>query len=146
MIQNHLLQLMALTAMEEPIAFDAESLLTEKLKVLKSVEAAGEPGRARVRTASTRRPGRAARRCAAICRRRASTPKSTTDTYAIKLEVDEPALGGGPLSVRTGKRLGRRVTEIAVISSAPRTHRSTRPPPRSSARTRSSSASSPTRA
>ncbi|NEB91488.1 glucose-6-phosphate dehydrogenase, partial [Streptomyces bauhiniae] len=43
-IQNHLLQLMALTAMEEPLAFDADSLLTEKLKVLKSVRLPDELG------------------------------------------------------------------------------------------------------
>ena len=43
-IQNHLLQLLALTAMEEPVSFDAESVRAEKAKILSAVRAAGRPG------------------------------------------------------------------------------------------------------
>ncbi|MFB7240838.1 glucose-6-phosphate dehydrogenase [Streptomyces populi] len=114
-IQNHLLQLMALTAMEEPAAFDADSLLAEKLKVLKAVKlpenlgehtvrgqyAAGWQGGAKVR---------------GYLQEDGIDPASTTDTYAaVKLEVDNRRWAGVPFYLRTGKRLGRRVTEIAVV-------------------------------
>ena len=70
-IQNHLLQLMALTAMEEPISFDANDLRAEKEKVLAAVTAAEGSLPARPRAASTRADGRAVRRCSASSKRTA---------------------------------------------------------------------------
>ncbi|MDQ1024506.1 glucose-6-phosphate 1-dehydrogenase [Streptomyces umbrinus] len=114
-IQNHLLQLMALTAMEEPIAFDADSLLTEKLKVLKSVRLPEDLGEHTVRgqyaegwQGGAKVPG--------YLEEEGIDPASKTDTYAaVKLEVDNRRWAGVPFYLRTGKRLGRRVTEIAVV-------------------------------
>ncbi|KAF2776157.1 MULTISPECIES: glucose-6-phosphate dehydrogenase [Streptomyces] len=114
-IQNHLLQLMALTAMEEPAAFDARSLLTEKLKVLRAVRLPDDLGGHTVRgqyaggwQGGAQVPG--------YLEEEGIDPASTTDTYAaIKLGVDNRRWAGVPFYLRTGKRLGRRVTEIAVV-------------------------------
>ncbi|MFD4790928.1 glucose-6-phosphate dehydrogenase [Streptomyces sp. NPDC058459] len=114
-IQNHLVQLMALTAMEEPIAFDADSLLTEKLKVLKSVRLPDELGEHTVRGqyASGWQGGE---KVVGYLEEDGIDPKSKTDTYAaLKLEIDNRRWAGVPFYLRTGKRLGRRVTEIAVV-------------------------------
>ncbi|WP_399944671.1 glucose-6-phosphate dehydrogenase [Streptomyces sp. BBFR25] len=114
-IQNHLLQLMALTAMEEPAAFDARSLLTEKLKVLRAVRLPEDLGGHTVRgqyaggwQGGAQVPG--------YLEEEGIDPASTTDTYAaIKLGIDNRRWAGVPFYLRTGKRLGRRVTEIAVV-------------------------------
>ena len=115
-IQNHLLQLMALTAMEEPVAFNPKDLRREKVKVLSAVTAAQGPvRRRRPRPVRGRLAGRheGAR---ATWRRRASRPKSTTETYAaVKLLVQTRRWAGVPFYLRTGKRLGKRVSEIAVV-------------------------------
>ncbi|WP_030045944.1 glucose-6-phosphate dehydrogenase, partial [Streptomyces resistomycificus] len=114
-IQNHLLQLMALTAMEEPAAFDAESLLMEKLKVLKAVKLPEDIGAHAVRGqyAAAWQGGEQVR---GYLDEDGIDPSSTTDTYAaVKLNVDNRRWAGVPFYLRTGKRLGRRVTEIAVV-------------------------------
>ncbi|MCX4918069.1 glucose-6-phosphate dehydrogenase [Streptomyces sp. NPDC060011] len=114
-IQNHLLQLMALTAMEEPAAFDAESLLTEKLKVLRAVKLPENLGEHTVRGqyAASWQGGERVR---GYLQEDGIDPASTTDTYAaVKLQVDNRRWAGVPFYLRTGKRLGRRVTEIAVV-------------------------------
>ncbi|MEU9366319.1 glucose-6-phosphate dehydrogenase [Streptomyces avermitilis] len=114
-IQNHLLQLMALTAMEEPASFDAESLLAEKLKVLKSVKLPGNLGEHTVRGQYTE-SWQGGERVRGYLQEDGINPRSTTDTYAaVKLEVDNRRWAGVPFYLRTGKRLGRRVTEIAVV-------------------------------
>ncbi|MEU6386821.1 glucose-6-phosphate dehydrogenase [Streptomyces bauhiniae] len=114
-IQNHLLQLMALTAMEEPLAFDADSLLTEKLKVLKSVRLPDELGEHTVR-GQYATGWQGGEKVVGYLEEDGIDPKSKTDTYAaIKLEIDNRRWAGVPFYLRTGKRLGRRVTEIAVV-------------------------------
>ena len=93
-IQNHLLQLMALIAMEEPTSFDADELRMEKQKVLASVRLPAAARPAHRPRAVRRRAGRAARRCRATSRRRASRQTSTTETYAaITLRHRHPPLG-----------------------------------------------------
>ncbi|WP_240123849.1 glucose-6-phosphate dehydrogenase [Streptomyces sp. MUM 136J] len=114
-IQNHLLQLMALTAMEEPSSFDAESLLTEKLKVLKSVKLPEDLGRHTVR-GQYGPAWQGGVRVRGYLGEDGIDPGSATDTYAaIKLGIDNRRWAGVPFYLRTGKRLGRRVTEIAVV-------------------------------
>jgi len=114
-IQNHLLQLMALISMEEPTAFDARSLRIEKQKILSAVllperldqhtargqYAAGWQGGVKVRGYLDEE----------------DTPAdSTTETYAaLRLDIDTRRWAGVPFYLRTGKRLGRRVTEVAVV-------------------------------
>ncbi|WP_327242157.1 glucose-6-phosphate dehydrogenase [Streptomyces sp. NBC_01320] len=114
-IQNHLLQLMALTAMEEPTAFDAESLVTEKLKVLKSVRLPADLAKSTVR-AQYAEGWQGGERVRGYLEEDGIAPSSITDTYAaIKLEIDNRRWAGVPFYLRAGKRLGRRVTEIAIV-------------------------------
>jgi glucose-6-phosphate 1-dehydrogenase len=114
-IQNHLLQLLALIAMEEPVSFDARDLRTEKQKVLSAVRLPRDLSRA---TARGRYVGgwQGGERVRGYCEEDGIPPTSTTETYAaIELEVDTRRWAGVPFYLRTGKRLGRRVTEIAVV-------------------------------
>ena len=115
-IQNHLLQLMALIAMEEPISFDARSLRIEKQKILASRPAPGAARPAHRPRPVRRRLGRRRAGAGLPARRTASRRPRTTETFAaIKLEIDTRRWAGVPFYLRTGKRLGRRVTEVAVV-------------------------------
>jgi glucose-6-phosphate 1-dehydrogenase len=110
--QNHLLQLVALTAMEPPIDFTADSVRNEKVKVLRSLHTPGpkhlvrgQYGRGYIEgeevPAYREEPGVA--------------PDSLTETYvAAKLYVDNWRWADTPFYVRTGKRLARRETTIAI--------------------------------
>ena len=114
-IQNHLLQLMALIAMEEPTSFDAKSLRIEKQKVLESVVL---PRRLDLGTARGQyTEGWAGGRKVAGYRQEEDIPNnSTTETYAaIRLDVESRRWAGVPFYLRAGKRLGRRVTEVAIV-------------------------------
>jgi glucose-6-phosphate 1-dehydrogenase len=110
--QNHLLQLVALTAMEPPIDFTADSVRNEKVKVLKAMHTPGpkhvvrgQYGRGYVEGVEVpgyrEEPGVA--------------PDSITETYiAVKLFVDNWRWADTPFYVRAGKRLARRETSIAI--------------------------------
>jgi glucose-6-phosphate 1-dehydrogenase len=114
-IQNHLLQLMALIAMEEPTSFDAHSLRLEKQKVLSSVVL---PRRLDLSTARAQyTEGWAGGEKVLGYTQEQDIPKdSTTETFAaIKLGVETRRWAGVPFYLRHGKRLGRRVTEVAVV-------------------------------
>ena len=114
-IQNHLMQLMALVAMEEPVSFDAESLRLEKLKVLSSVTL---PKRLDLTTARGQYAAGWAggEKVIGFCEEDGIAKSSTTETYAaVTLHVDTRRWAGVPFYLRTGKRLGRRVTEVAVV-------------------------------
>ena len=109
--------------------------------------AARGPGDASPSAASTSRAGWPASGPSGYRQEDGVDPKSSTETFAaVRFGVETRRWAGVPFYLRTGKRLPRRVTEIALSSSAPRTCRSPRPTPRSWATTSSSSASSPTRA
>ena len=113
-IQNHLMQLLALIAMEEPISFSPRELQSEKIKVLSSIRnllpisensARGQYG-----------PGWQGSEKVAGLIEEGFPEDSVTETYAaIGVEVDTRRWAGVPFYLRTGKRLGRRVTEIAMI-------------------------------
>ncbi|GAB3061893.1 glucose-6-phosphate dehydrogenase [Sediminivirga luteola] len=116
-IQNHLLQLLALTAMEEPVSFASEDLRLEKEKVLSAVRLPEDLG---VHTArgqySAGRQGAAEVR--GFLQEDGIAPDSTTETFAaMRLDIDTRRWAGVPFYLRAGKRLGRRVTEIAVVFS-----------------------------
>ena len=114
-LQNHLLQLLALVAMEEPVAFDTPSVRVEKEKVLRSVRVAGSPDEAsaRGRYGGGWQGGVEVR---GYADEEGVDAGSTTETYAaLRLHVDTRRWAGVPFYVRTGKRLGRRVTEVAVV-------------------------------
>jgi glucose-6-phosphate 1-dehydrogenase len=114
-IQNHLLQLLALTAMEEPVSFDAKDLRAEKEKVLSAVRLPGDldKGAARGQYAGG---WQGAEEVVGYLQEDGVDPASTTETFAaVTLEVDTRRWAGVPFYLRTGKRLGKRVTEIAVV-------------------------------
>ncbi|MCU1509951.1 MAG: glucose-6-phosphate dehydrogenase [Glaciihabitans sp.] len=114
-IQNHLLQLLALTAMEEPVSFDAADLRAEKEKVLSAVRLPKDLSTA---TARGQYSGgwQGGENVIGFLDEDGMDPKSLTETFAaIKLEVGTRRWAGVPFYLRAGKRLGRRVTEIAVV-------------------------------
>jgi glucose-6-phosphate 1-dehydrogenase len=114
-IQNHLIQLMALTAMEEPVSFEARDLRLEKLKVLSAVRLPSDLaiGTARGQYAAGWQGGEYV---PGYLEEEGIPATSTTETFAaMRLEVDTRRWAGVPFCLRTGKRLGRRVTEIAVV-------------------------------
>jgi glucose-6-phosphate 1-dehydrogenase len=114
-IQNHLLQLLALTAMEQPKSLAAADLRTEKEKVLERVRIGKD-------LAKTTAIGQYAAgwqggvRVPAFLEEEGMRRDSTTETFAaIKLEIDTERWRDVPFYLRAGKRLGRRVTEIAIV-------------------------------
>ncbi|BAK34439.1 glucose-6-phosphate 1-dehydrogenase [Microlunatus phosphovorus NM-1] len=113
-IQNHLLQLLALTAMEEPTSFEAAQLRAEKQKVL----AAARPAeRMDLHTARGRYAGgwQGGVKVASYLEEKGIPRTSTTETFAaIRVDIDNRRWAGVPFYLRTGKRLARRVTEIAL--------------------------------
>ena len=114
-MQNHLLQLLALVAMEEPVSFDARSLRLEKEKVLQAVRVGGDldDATARGRYAAGWQGGE---HVVGYLGEDGIPASSTTETFAaVRLDVDTRRWAGVPFYLRTGKRLGRRVTEVAVV-------------------------------
>jgi glucose-6-phosphate 1-dehydrogenase len=114
-IQNHLMQLLALTAMEEPVSFDADSLRAEKEKVLSAVRLPEDlaAGTARGQYAAGWQGGIPVR---GFLEEDGIAPDSRTETYAaIKLNVETRRWAGVPFYLRTGKRLPRRMSEIAML-------------------------------
>ena len=114
-IQNHLLQLLALTAMEEPVSFAAESVRAEKAKVLSAVRLPDDLGAYTVQGQYTAgwQGGTEVR---GYLEEEGIPSDSRTDTYAaVRLDVDTRRWAGVPFYLRTGKRLCRRVTEVALV-------------------------------
>lgn len=144
-IQNHLLQLLALTAMEEPGSFHPKALVAEKLKVLTAVELPEDLGKHTVR-GQYAHAWQGGEEALGYLEEDGIDPKSKTDTFAaIKLTINNRRWAGVPFYLRTGKRLGRRVTEIAVVFKRAPTCPSKSARRRSSAATPWSSACSRTR-
>jgi glucose-6-phosphate 1-dehydrogenase len=113
-IQNHLLQLLALTAMEEPNSFLANSVRVEKEKVLSALVLPRdiEKHSARGQYAAGWQGGVEVK---GFLEEEGIDPKSITETYAaIRVDIDNRRWAGVPFYLRAGKRLGRRVTEVAV--------------------------------
>ncbi len=114
-IQNHLIQLMALIAMEEPVSFDARSLRAEKEKVLSAVRLPDDLATATAR-GQYAAGWQGAQQVRGYLEEDGIPEDSTTETFAaLQLEIDTRRWAGVPFFLRTGKRLGRRVTEIAVV-------------------------------
>lgn len=116
MIQNHTMQLVALTAMEPPVSLDPESIRDEKVKVLKAIqplELKAEGGDVvRGRYSKGLIDGEPVK---AYVDAEGITADSTTETYAaLRLSINNWRWQGVPFYIRSGKRLARRVSEIAV--------------------------------
>ncbi|MGJ5590459.1 glucose-6-phosphate dehydrogenase [Micrococcus lylae] len=121
-IQNHLLQLLALTAMEEPLSFDADHLRAEKEKVLAAVEVPSDPREIEAASARGQYTSgwQGGEQVTGFLDEEGFNPASTTETYAaLKVGIRTRRWQGVPFYLRAGKRLGRRVTEIAVVFKQP---------------------------
>ncbi len=117
MFQNHLMQLLALTAMEPPVALDADAVRDEKVKVLRAVRPiAGEEALRRTVRGQYAAGYVGGRPVPGYREEPSVSPASTTETFAaVKLEIDSWRWAGVPFYLRSGKRMPRRVTEIAVV-------------------------------
>jgi len=114
-IQNHLLQLLALTAMEQPDTFDAADLRSAKERVLAEVEL---PSDLTLHTARGQYAGgwQGGTEVLGFLGEEGINPDSVTETYAaMRLDINNARWQGAPFYLRAGKRLGRRVTEIAIV-------------------------------
>jgi len=117
LVQNHMLQLLTLLCMEPPVHFTADEVRDEKVKVLHAITAptpATVPGMAvRAQYAA----GSVAGEQVPGYTEEPDVPDDTsTETYAaLRLEIDNWRWAGVPMYLRTGKRLARKVTEIAVV-------------------------------
>lgn len=116
MVQNHLAQVMATIAMEPPVKFDPETVRDERAKLLRSLRimkpdevqmysVAGQYGPAKVGNETV--PG--------FRQEEGVAPDSQTDTYsAVTYFIDNWRWAGVPFYIRSGKRLAKRVTDIAI--------------------------------
>ncbi len=116
MVQNHMFQLLAMTAMEPPLSFEASALRDEKSKLLQAIEplskeqvlsqtVRGQYGEGTVN----------GKHMSAYRFEPRVAPDSTTETYAaLKLTIDNWRWAGVPFYLRTGKALPQRVSEISI--------------------------------
>jgi len=122
MLQNHLIQLLCLVAMEPPASLGPESIRDEKVKVLRSIR---DYSSAELLARSVRgqySSGRAADGSARVAyvEEARVAPGSTTETYVgLRLEVDNWRFAGVPFTLRSGKALDRQVSEIRVTFKRP---------------------------
>ncbi|MCL6480969.1 MAG: glucose-6-phosphate dehydrogenase [Firmicutes bacterium] len=116
MMQNHLLQLVALVAMEPPAKFDALAVRNEKIKVLQSIRPFEPADVAKQVVRGQYGPGTVnGTNVAGYREERGVRPDSTTETFvAARLWIDNWRWADVPFYLRTGKRLARQVTQIAV--------------------------------
>ncbi len=118
-IQNHLLQLLALTAMEEPVNFSPAELQAEKITVLSATRLV-EPLDQTTSRGQYTAGWQGSEKVVGLLDEEGFSTTSTTETFAaITLDVDTRRWAGVPFYLRTGKRLGRRVTEIALVFKRP---------------------------
>jgi glucose-6-phosphate 1-dehydrogenase len=116
LIQNHMLQLLCHVAMEPPVDFSADEVRNEKVKVLHAVKVPDAASVPRIAVRAQYGDGTSGGETAVGYTHEEGVPSdSHTETYAaIRLEVDNWRWAGVPFYLRTGKRLSRKVTEIAV--------------------------------
>jgi glucose-6-phosphate 1-dehydrogenase len=120
MIQNHTMQLLALTAMEPPVSLGAEAVRDEKVKVLKaiqpfSVDCGGDVARAQYEAGMI-----AGKTVPGYLDEPGIDKQSATETFAaIRLSINNWRWQGVPFYLRSGKRFARRVSEIAILFRKP---------------------------
>jgi glucose-6-phosphate 1-dehydrogenase len=116
MVANHLLQLLAITAMDPPIAFDANAVREQKVQVFRSIHPMTREEVARRTVRGQYGPGEIDDRPVPGYRQEPGvSQKSSTETFvAVEFHVDNWRWAGVPFYVRTGKRLPRQLTEVRV--------------------------------
>jgi len=116
MVANHLLQLLTLTAMEPPVAFDADSVRELKVQVLRAIRPMTVDEVAKWTVRGQYGPGKINGVDVPGYRQEPGvSPNSNTETYvAVEFRVDNWRWAGVPFYIRAGKRLANQLTEIAV--------------------------------
>jgi len=115
MVQNHILQLLCLVAMEPPASLDADAVRDEKLKVLRALKPIDDHNMASVTVRGQYRAGASAGGAVPGYLEELGSSRSQTETFvAVKAEVENWRWAGVPFYLRTGKRLASRVSEIVV--------------------------------
>jgi glucose-6-phosphate 1-dehydrogenase len=114
MVQNHMLQLLALVAMEPPARFSAASVRDEKVKVLRSLRPIDAASVATHTVIGQYGPGAVAGQPVPGYAEELGRPSATESFVALKVHVDNWRWKGVPFYLRTGKRLAARVSEILI--------------------------------
>ncbi|MBK9219428.1 MAG: glucose-6-phosphate dehydrogenase [Uliginosibacterium sp.] len=115
MVQNHILQLLCLVAMEPPDAFEADAVRDEKLKVLKALKRIDECNVEHLTVRGQYRSGASAGQPVPGYLDELGAGESNTETFvAIKAELANWRWAGVPFYLRTGKRLAGRTSEIVI--------------------------------
>ncbi len=112
MVQNHMMQLLCLTAMEPPSRFDPDAVRDEKLKVIRALDPLTLGDTVRGQYRANGKDG--------SYLEDAENPNSLTESFvALKVHVSNWRWSGTPFYLRTGKKLGARFSEIAVVFKQP---------------------------
>ena len=112
LVENHMMQLLTLLCMEPPVTFSADDVRDEKVKVLHAIRPVTPEETVRARYTAGMAEGK---QVVGYLEEEGVPADSKTETYAaLELEVDNWRWAGVPIYMRTGKRLARKVTEIAV--------------------------------
>ena len=112
MVQNHMMQLLCLIAMEPPYHFDPDAVRDEKLKVIRALDPVAPQDIVRGQYLAGAEQGGYLAHC--------DNPASTTESYiALKVHVSNWRWKGTPFYLRTGKRLRARASEIAITFREP---------------------------
>src|SRR5262249_40002457 len=116
MVPNHVMQLLSLTAMEPPVSFQADAVRNEQAKVLHALQPLNSEDVLQYSVRGQYGPGAIADERVPGYRSEAGVnPESRTETFvALKLNIDNWRWAGVPFYFRTGKRLAKRDTEIAI--------------------------------
>ena len=116
LVQNHMLQLLSLLCMEPPVSFSANEVRDEKVKVLRAIDPPTPETVPKIAVRAQYEAGMAeGKEVLGYLDEEGVPDGSETETYvALRLEVDNWRWAGVPIYLRTGKRLARKVTEIAV--------------------------------
>jgi glucose-6-phosphate 1-dehydrogenase len=112
LVENHMMQLLTLICMEPPISFTADDVRDEKVKVLHAIKPVDVEHTVRARYTAGMAEGK---EVPGYLQEEGVPEDSQTETYAaLRLEVDNWRWAGIPFYMRTGKRLARKITEIAI--------------------------------
>jgi glucose-6-phosphate 1-dehydrogenase len=112
LVENHMMQLLTLLCMEPPVTFSADDVRDEKVKVLHAIKQPEPSHTVRAQYTAGMAEGK---EVPGYLEEEGVPDDSRTETYAaLRLEVDNWRWAGVPIYLRTGKRLARKVTEIAV--------------------------------
>ncbi|HLP40323.1 MAG TPA: glucose-6-phosphate dehydrogenase [Fibrobacteria bacterium] len=116
MIQNHLMQLLCLVTMEPPVSLSADALRDEKVKVLRSLRPLDIEADPPMAVRGQYGPGVSKGQPVGGYRQeKGVSPESNTETFvAMRMHIDNMRWSGVPIYLRSGKRLGRRGTEVVV--------------------------------